>query len=121
MKLIPFEDRVVIKQDEAKKETEGGVIIPDNVQKKPQMGTIIEIGPGKPDKGQPLGYLVEDIFCQSLEGKSIQNGDRIVPVYTMGIKVGDRVAFAPHAGVEFELGEGDLVLVMRQTDLIARV
>jgi chaperonin GroES len=121
MILIPFEDRVTIKQDEARKETEGGVIIPDNVQKKPQMGTIIAVGPGKPDKGQPIGYELNDTFYHTLDGVDVKESDRIVPLYTMNIKVGDRVMFAPHAGVEFEVEEGNLVLVMRFTDLIARV
>jgi chaperonin GroES len=47
MKLRPLDDRVVIKQLDAEEKTTGGIILPDTAKEKPQMGTIIAVGPGK--------------------------------------------------------------------------
>lgn len=49
MKLIPLEDRVTLIQDEAIKETPTGLAIPETAQQKPKMGTIVAVGPGKPN------------------------------------------------------------------------
>lgn len=120
MNIIPFEDRVVILQDEAEKQTEAGLFIPDTAQKKPSKGTVISVGPGKADKGAPVGYMLNDTFFHSLDGKEIKSEDRIVPVYTMNIKEGDKVLFAKFAGVPFPI-DGVEHLVVRVSDLIARV
>lgn len=50
-KIILLHDRILVKQDEAETKTSGGIIIPDSAKEKPQRGTIIAAGPGKP--GQP--------------------------------------------------------------------
>ncbi len=46
MKIIPLEDRALIKPDE-KEERVGSILIPDTVQKKPIRGEIIGIGDGE--------------------------------------------------------------------------
>jgi chaperonin GroES len=43
MKIRPLEDRVVLEPKEAEKKV-GGIIIPDTVKEKPQMGEVIAIG-----------------------------------------------------------------------------
>ena len=43
MKLSPTEDRVIIKQAEAKEQTESGLFL--GVSKAPMEGTVIEAGP----------------------------------------------------------------------------
>lgn len=58
MNLKPLEDRVVILQDEAIKETATGIAIPDTAQQKPKMGTIVAVGPGKPN--YPMAVMVDD-------------------------------------------------------------
>ena len=47
MKLIPLEDRVVVKPQEAEEKTAGGIVLPDSAKEKPLMGTVIAVGPGK--------------------------------------------------------------------------
>ena len=47
MKLVPLDDRVVIKQSEAEEKSTGGIILPDAAKEKPQRGKIIAVGPGK--------------------------------------------------------------------------
>lgn len=120
MKLIPFEDRVTIIQDDAQKQTESGLIIPETSQRKPAQGTIVAVGPGKKDKGLPIGYLVNDVFFGSLDGKEIKSDDRVTPVYTKEVKEGDRVMFSQHAGVKFTL-DGQEYLIMRISDVITRI
>jgi len=47
MKLIPMEDRVVVKPQEAEEKTAGGIVLPDSAKEKPLMGKVISVGPGK--------------------------------------------------------------------------
>jgi len=47
MKLRPLDDRIVIKQSEAKEKTDGGIFLPDTAKEKPQIGKVIATGPGK--------------------------------------------------------------------------
>lgn len=120
MKLLPLEDRVVILQDDATKQTNTGIFIPDTSQRKPSTGTVVWIGPGKADKGKPLGYLHNDEFHQSMEGREIKAEDRIVGVYEMPIKEGDKVFFYQHSGVPIKLEEVEYV-VLRVSDVISRL
>jgi chaperonin GroES len=46
MKLIPLEDRVVVKPQEAESKTAGGIVLPDTAKEKPLLGKIIATGPG---------------------------------------------------------------------------
>ena len=41
MKLIPLDDRVVIKQSEAEEKTAGGIILPDTAKEKPHIGKAL--------------------------------------------------------------------------------
>jgi chaperonin GroES len=47
MKLQPLGDRVVVKADsDVDMRTPSGLVIPDTAKEKPQMGTVIAVGPG---------------------------------------------------------------------------
>lgn len=120
MNWIPLEDRVLIRQDEAKKE-KSGILIPEASQVKPPTGTIVKIGPGKP-RGQesPIGYSVNDVFFSDIEGMHIDDKDRVVPIYSTLLKENDKIMYARHAGVEIEVN-GETLLVMRFSDIICRV
>lgn len=50
MNLRLLHDRILVKPDEKKKESEGGILIPDSVQERPNVGTIISVGPGTKDQ-----------------------------------------------------------------------
>ena len=56
--IKPLADRVLIKVSEAETTTASGIIIPDNVQEKPQKGTIIAVGKGTKDN--PMTVKVGD-------------------------------------------------------------
>ncbi len=48
--ITPLHDRVIVKPSAAEEVTAGGIIIPDTAQEKPMRGTVIAVGPGKPDE-----------------------------------------------------------------------
>ena len=50
LNIKPLADRVVVEPAAAEEKTAGGIIIPDTAKEKPQRGTVIAVGPGKPDE-----------------------------------------------------------------------
>lgn len=95
MKLQPLGDRVVVKPDEDQDmRTASGLVIPDTAKEKPQMGTIVAVGPGALD----------------------DDGDRL----PMDVSEGDKVLYSKFAGTEVKL-EGAEYLVLSSRDLLATV
>ena len=45
MKLVPLQDRVVLKQLEAEEKTASGIILTGSAQEKPQEAEVIAVGP----------------------------------------------------------------------------
>lgn len=85
MKYRPLHDCVLVKRNEAKKKTDGGILLPDNAQEKVQEGKVIAVGPGK-----------------------LQDDGSRAP---MQVKKGDLVVFPKYAGNEVgEEGEGLIML-----------
>lgn len=87
----PLDDRVVVQPVEASTVTAGGIIIPDSVNEKPQMGTVVAVGRGH----------------RSAKG-------RVRPV---DVKVGDRVLFPKYAGDQIEV-DGQKLLILREGDVL---
>ncbi len=56
--VTPLADRVLVEPAAAEEKTAGGIIIPDTAKEKPQKGTIVAIGTGKPE--EPLTVKVGD-------------------------------------------------------------
>lgn len=50
IKIKPLADRVLVQPSDADETTTGGIIIPDTAKEKPQRGTVVAVGPGKPDE-----------------------------------------------------------------------
>lgn len=94
MKLRPLDDRVVIKQSEAEEKTTGGIILPDTAKEKPQIGKIVEVGPGK----------LLDIGKRS----------------KMSVKKNDQVIYAKYIGNEVEI-DGEKFVVLRESDILGVV
>ena len=94
LKIKPLADRVVVQADEAEEKSEGGIILPDTVQEKPQKGTIVALGAGR----------ISD------------NGELIKPE----VKVGDKVLYGKYSGNEISIG-GTEYLIMRESDILAVV
>lgn len=90
MKLKPLDDRIIIKQSEAEEKTSGGIILPDTAKEKPQIGTVIETGPGK----------------------LLDNGKR----GKMSVKKKDQVIYAKYGGNEIEI-DGEKYMILRESDV----
>ena len=54
----PLADRVLVEPAPAEQKTASGIIIPDTAKEKPQEGTVVAVGNGKPD--EPMTVKVGD-------------------------------------------------------------
>ena len=93
MKLVPLNDRVVLKQCEAEETTKSGIILTSAAQEKPQEAEVVAVGPG--------GVV---------DGKEI----------TMQVKVGDKVIYSKYAGNQVKL-DGVEYIIVRQDEILAIV
>lgn len=92
-KLEPLADRLIVKPIPQEEVTKGGIIIPDTAKEKPQEGKVIAVGPGR----------------MKAEGTRIP----------MNIKVGDRVMYMKHAGVEVTLND-EKVLIINEAEVMLK-
>lgn len=92
MKIIPLNDRVLVKRTEEVQMTKGGIYIPDTAKEKPIEGKVVAVGSGK----------ISD------------NGERVA----LTVKAGDRILFGKYAGTEIKV-EGEEHLMMREDDILA--
>ncbi len=90
-----FDDRVLVKPNEAEEKSAGGIIIPDTAKEKPQKGTVIAVGKGK--------------FAE-------QTGN-LIPLQ---IKAGDTIMYGKYGGTEINI-EGVDYLIMRATDILMKL
>ena len=75
--IQPLADRVVVEAAPAETKTASGIIIPDNAQEKPQKGTVVAVGNGKPE--EPMTVKVGDTVLYgkyagtevAIEGKDV--------------------------------------------------
>lgn len=58
LSIKPIGDRVVIEAAPAEEKTASGIYIPDTAKEKPQRGTVVAAGKGKPD--EPMTVKVGD-------------------------------------------------------------
>ena len=91
MKIKPLYDRVVLVAENAKVETESGIMLPEMAQEKSQVGVVAFVGNGV-----------------NLDGTQTE----------MQVKVGDKVLYSKFAGVEIKQ-DGKDYIVIRQTDILA--
>lgn len=120
------EDRIVVYPDPPDQITEGGIIIPDDVQnrQKPLRGTVIVVGPGKVDSQSVTNFLLLNILtalhapADQIQDCKKATGDLL----TIPCKPGDRVMYGRYAGtpVVDEETEEEL-LIMRLTDIFVKL
>jgi chaperonin GroES len=94
MNLKPLDDRIVIKQSDAEEKTSGGIILPDSAREKPQIGSVVAIGPGK---------ILDD-------GKRAN----------MSVKKKDEVIYAKYMGSDVEI-DGKKYVILRESDVLGIV
>ena len=93
MKLVPLQDRVVVKLVEFEETTKSGIILTGSAKEKPQVAEVVAVGPGG-----------------MVDGKEV----------TMSVKVGDQVITSKYSGTEVKL-DGEEYTIVRQGDILAIV
>src|SRR6266581_6879715 len=94
MKVVPLNDKIVVKRLEAEKKTAGGIVLPDTAKEKPKQGKVLSLG----------------------DGKLLDNGKRA----QFQVKEGDRVLFTSYGGQEVNV-DGEEYLIMTEDDILAVV
>jgi chaperonin GroES len=92
MKVVPLNDKLVVKRLEAEEKTAGGILLPDSAKEKPKQGKILSLG----------------------DGKLLETGKRA----GFQVKEGDRVLFSAYAGNEVNV-DGEEYLIMSEDDILA--
>jgi chaperonin GroES len=92
MKVVPLNDKIVVKRVEADEKTAGGILLPDTAKEKPKRGRVLSLG----------------------EGKRLDNGKRA----PFQVKEGDHVLFTSYAGTEVTI-DGQERLIMTEDDILA--
>ena len=91
MKLVPLDDKVVLKKLQAEETTKSGIVLPGQDKEKPGQGEVVAAGPG--------GVV---------DGKEVK----------MQVKVGDKVVYSKYSGNEIEIDE-EKYLIVKQSDILA--
>ncbi|NUQ33430.1 MAG: co-chaperone GroES [Planctomycetaceae bacterium] len=94
VKIVPLDDRVVVKPEDAETVTSGGIVLPDSAQDKPTRGKVIAIGPGKLTK----------------------TGERVKP----DVKVGDLVLYGKYSGSDVKIN-GEEHKIIQEGELLAKL
>lgn len=94
MKLVPLEDRIVVKPQDAEEKTAGGIVLPDTAREKPLMGKVIAVG----------------------SGKLLDNGSRS----PMNVKKNDVVLYGKYSGSDIEI-DGDDYKILRESEVLGIV
>ncbi|MFO0807991.1 MAG: co-chaperone GroES [Gemmataceae bacterium] len=94
MKVVPLNDKIVVKRLQADDKTAGGLILPDSAKEKPKQGKVLSLG----------------------DGKLLDSGKRAA----FQVKEGDRVLFTSYGGQEVTV-DGDEYLILTEEDILAVV
>ena len=95
MKLKPLGDRVIVKAIEEDETTASGIVLPDTAKEKPQRGKVVAVG----------------------DGKWGEDGEKRIP---LDVAEGDEVLYSKYGGTEVNV-EGEELLVLRESDVLAKV
>ena len=93
MTIKPLSDRVLIKMDEAEEGSKGGILLSGSAKEKPQVASVIAVGPG-----------------------GVVDGKEVV----MSVKPGDKVITSKYSGTEVKV-DGEEMIIVRQSDILAVV
>lgn len=91
--LRPLNDRILLRREEAKEVTEGGLYIPESAQETPLRAEVLAVGPGR---------LTPD-------------GKERAPC---SVKVGDVVLLSRYGGNEVVVG-GEVYLIVQEGEILA--
>lgn len=93
MTIKPLFDKVVLQMSAAEETTKSGIILTSASKEKPQIATVVAVGPGIDVDGEQVNMVV---------------------------KVGDKVVASKYSGTEFKDGDQEYIIV-KQSDILAIV
>lgn len=94
MKLKPLGDRLIIKPVEEEETTASGIFLPETAKEKPQKGKVVAVG----------------------DGAIADDGSR----RPLDVVEGDEVLYSKYGGTDITV-EGEELLVLRESDILAKV
>ena len=92
MKVVPLNDKIVVKRLEAEEKTAGGIVLPEAAKEKPQRAKVLAVGAGK---------LLDD-------------GKR----HPLTVKKNDEVLLSKWGGTEVKI-DGEELLILDESDVLA--
>jgi chaperonin GroES len=95
MTIRPLHDRVILKRTEQETKSAGGIVLTGSAAEKSTRGEVIAVG----------------------KGRLLDNGE----VKPLDVKVGDIVIFSEGYGLKTEKIEGQEVLILSESDILAVV
>jgi chaperonin GroES len=95
MNLKPLGDRLIVLPLDEEQTTSAGIVLPDTALERPQRGSVVAVGPGE---------------------RSRDTGE-VIP---LDVAEGDVVVFSKYGGTEIKI-EGDDYLILRESDVLAKV
>ncbi|MEH6452626.1 MAG: co-chaperone GroES [Psychromonas sp.] len=95
MTIRPLHDRVILKRTEQETKSAGGIVLTGSAAEKSTRGEVIAVG----------------------NGRMLDNGE----VKPLAVKVGDTVIFSEGYGLKTEKIEGQEVLILSESDILAVV
>ena len=95
MTIRPLHDRVILKRTEKETKSAGGIVLTGSAAEKSTRGEVIAVG----------------------NGRLLDNGE----VKPLAVKVGDIVIFSEGYGLKTEKIEGQEVLILSESDILAVV
>ena len=95
MSIRPLHDRLIVKRNEQETKSAGGIVLTGSAAEKSTRGEVIAVG----------------------NGRILENGE----VRSLDVKVGDTVIFNDGYGVKTEKIDGEEVLIMSESDVLAIV
>jgi len=95
MNLKPLGDRLIVKAVEEDEVTASGIVLPETAKEKPQKGEVLAVGDGAWD----------------------EDGEKRIP---LDVATGDTVLYSKYGGTEVKV-DGDDLLVLRESDVLAKV
>ncbi|NER38986.1 MAG: co-chaperone GroES [Oscillatoria sp. SIO1A7] len=90
----PLSDRIFVKVNPCEETTAGGILLPETAKEKPQIGEVVQTGPGKRN----------------------DDGSRT----EIEVKIGDKVLYSKYAGTEIKLSS-DAYVLLTEKDILAVV
>lgn len=93
MKIVPLNDRIVVRPQVPEARTAGGIVLPDAAQAKSQQGKVLAVG----------------------DGTRIDGTDRRMQPQ---VSEGDRVLYSPYSGATVVVNGEDL-LILSERDILA--